>query len=64
MVFFLAYAIGSMFLDIFDTSTSTILQCFIADEEMFDEGNYFADRQLQKWFDDQEIASRPLRPVT
>jgi len=64
MVFILSYAIGSMFLDVFDTSTSTILQCFIADEEMFHDGHCYADKQLQKWFADQETATTELPLVT
>lgn len=54
LVLFISYAIGSLFLDLFDTGTSTILHCFIADEEMFGDDDCYADDQLREWFDDLE----------
>jgi hypothetical protein len=47
----MSYFIGNMFLDVFDMSTSTVLQCFIADEEMFDGDECYADGDLRRWLD-------------
>ena len=54
VIFFMSYYVGGMFLDIFDMSTSTILQCFVADEEMFDGDENYAEGDLRKWLDDFE----------
>jgi hypothetical protein len=32
----MSYFVGDKFLDIFDMNTTTILHCFVADEEMFE----------------------------
>jgi len=63
LVFVLAYVVGDMFLDLFEMSTETILQCFIADEEMFDGDSGYADGDLRKWFDDHEENERKIRGV-
>jgi len=54
MVFIIAIFVGDMFLDLFEMATETILQCFIADEEMFDGEGSYADGDLRKWFSDHE----------
>jgi hypothetical protein len=51
IIFVMSYFIGNMFLDIFDMSTSTVLQCFIADEEMFNGDECYADGDLRRWLD-------------
>ena len=38
-----------MFMDIFDMAITTILQCFVADEEMFDADQVYAEGSLQRW---------------
>eukprot|EP00541_Cyclophora_tenuis_P016253 CAMPEP_0116552562 /NCGR_PEP_ID=MMETSP0397-20121206/6560_1 /TAXON_ID=216820 /ORGANISM="Cyclophora tenuis, Strain ECT3854" /LENGTH=588 /DNA_ID=CAMNT_0004077535 /DNA_START=88 /DNA_END=1854 /DNA_ORIENTATION=+ len=54
-VFIISYFIADMFLDIFDMGISTVLQCFIADEEMFaDRGECYAEGRLRKYIDDYE----------
>jgi hypothetical protein len=63
LIFFMAYVVGDMFLTIFDMSTSTILQCFIADEEMFDGDECYADGELRNWLDDFDEQERKLIPV-
>lgn len=60
LIFILSYFIGEMFLSIFDMSTSTILQCFVADEEMFDGDECYAEGELRKWIDDFEEEERRL----
>ena len=35
-IMLLAYFVGSMFMNIFSMAISTILQCFVCDEEMFE----------------------------
>jgi len=60
LVFVFAYVVGDLFLDIFEMATETILQCFIADEEMFDGDSGYADGDLRKWFDDHEENERKI----
>jgi choline transporter-like protein 2/4/5 len=54
LVFLISYFISDMFLDVFEMGISTILQCFIADEEMFDGSECFAEGDLQDWIDKYE----------
>ena len=60
VIFCLSYYVGGMFLSIFDMSTSTILQCFVADEEMFDGDECYAEGDLRKWLDDFEEEERKI----
>ena len=60
MIFFLSYFVGDMFLGIFDMSTSTILQCFVADEEMFDGDECYAEGDLRRWLDDFEEEEKKI----
>jgi len=60
VVFILAYNIGDMFLEIFEMSTETILQCFIADEEMFEGNSGYADGELRDWFDNNEEETKKV----
>ncbi|CAM9678464.1 unnamed protein product [Chrysoparadoxa australica] len=48
----LAYFVASAFANLFNMSTLTILQCFIADEEMFAPSQRFADNELKEWLDE------------
>ena len=52
LVFFLSFFVGEMFLSIFDMATSTILQCFVVDTEMFGEDECYAEDDLREWIDD------------
>lgn len=54
IVFIISYFVGDMFLDVFDMGISTVLQCFVADEEMFDGDGCYAEGDLKKWIDDYE----------
>jgi len=47
----LSYFFADMFMDIFGMGISTILHCFIADEEMFDGDECFARGELKDWVD-------------
>jgi hypothetical protein len=49
-----AYAVSEMFDEVFGMSISTLLQCFIADEEMFDDSDRYAPASLAGAFDDTE----------
>jgi len=60
LVFVLSFFVGEMFLSIFDMSTSTILQCFVADEEMFDGDECYAEGDLRKWIDDFEEKEKKI----
>jgi len=64
VVFIIAYYIGTMFLDIFEMSTSTILHCFIADEENHDGDECFADDELRQWFDNFEADKKEIRVIS
>ena len=48
LIFMIAYVIADMFMDIFEVGITTILHCFVADEEMFaNDGRCFADGKLR-----------------
>ena len=51
MIMILSWFTGSMFMNIFGMAISTILQCFIADEEMFDASTRFAEDALASFID-------------
>lgn len=51
VVFLISYFVSDFFMDIYDMGTTTILHCFIADEEMFDGDECYADGKLQAWID-------------
>ncbi len=51
VIFFMAYLISDMFMGIFHMSISTVLQCFIADEEMFSGEEAYAEGDLKAWVD-------------
>lgn len=48
VVILLALVVADMFCEVFGMAISTILQCFIADEEMFKDGERFASSGLVK----------------
>jgi choline transporter-like protein 2/4/5 len=54
VVFLMSYFVSDFFMDVFDLSITTILNCFIADEEMFDGDECYAEGQLQDWIDKYE----------
>jgi len=60
LIFIMSYFIGDMFLDIFDMSTTTVLHCFVADEEMFDGDECYAEGKLRDWLDDFEENERKI----
>ena len=51
VVMILTYAVATLFFSIFSMAVDTVLQCFIADEEMFDEDDCYAEGNLQNWID-------------
>ena len=59
-IFVSSYFIGDMFLDIFDMSTTTILHCFVADEEMFDGDECYAEGELRGWLEEYEESERKI----
>jgi len=60
LIFIMSYFIGDMFLDIFDMSTTTVLHCFVADEEMFDGDECYAEGNLRDWLDEFEEKERKI----
>ncbi len=60
LIFIISYFVGDMFLSIFDMTTSTILQCFVADDEMFDGDECYAGHELRRWVDDFAEAERNI----
>lgn len=51
VVMILTYAVASLFFSIFSMAVDTVLQCFIADEEMFDGDDCYAEGSLKSWVD-------------
>lgn len=60
LIFALSYFVGDIFLDIFDMSTTTVLHCFVADEEMFDGDECYAEGKLREWISDFEESERRI----
>jgi choline transporter-like protein 2/4/5 len=50
-IMILSYFTAAMFMNIFGMGISTILQCFVADEEMFDASSRFAESELASFID-------------
>jgi len=48
---FIAYFIAGMFMSVYDMGIATILQCFVADEEMFNADERYAEGSLKTWVD-------------
>ena len=58
-LFFIAtisYFIAGMFMGIYDMGIATILQCFVADEEMFSAGEMYAEGSLKSWVDSHHVS--------
>lgn len=47
----IAWFIAGMFMGVYDMGIATILQCFVADEEMFDDDQMYAEGALKSWVD-------------
>ena len=58
VIFCISFFLASMFMGVFDTSILTILHCFAADEEMFEENSKYTDKNFRKWIDEQEDSER------
>eukprot|EP00585_Thalassiosira_rotula_P006890 CAMPEP_0196143382 /NCGR_PEP_ID=MMETSP0910-20130528/13213_1 /TAXON_ID=49265 /ORGANISM="Thalassiosira rotula, Strain GSO102" /LENGTH=659 /DNA_ID=CAMNT_0041404827 /DNA_START=380 /DNA_END=2359 /DNA_ORIENTATION=+ len=48
---FISWFIAGMFMSIYDMGIATILQCFVADEEMFSSDQMYAEGSLKTWVD-------------
>lgn len=48
---FIAWFIAGMFMSVYDMGIATILQCFVADEEMFSDDQMYAEGSLKTWVD-------------
>lgn len=47
----LAYYTGKMITGVYGMAITTILQCFVADEELFPASQQFAENDLKQWVD-------------
>lgn len=47
----LAYYTGKMITSVYGMAITTILQCFVADEELFPSSQQFAENDLKSWVD-------------
>mmetsp|Transcript_37605 Transcript_37605/g.80219 ORF Transcript_37605/g.80219 Transcript_37605/m.80219 type:complete len:658 (-) Transcript_37605:105-2078(-) len=50
-VAFISWFIAGMFMSVYDMGIATILQCFVADEEMFSSQQMYAEGSLKAWVD-------------
>lgn len=48
---FISWFIAGMFMSVYDMGIATILQCFVADEEMFSSDQMYAEGSLKTWVD-------------
>lgn len=51
IIFLISFWMSDFFMDVFDMAISTVLHCFIADEEMFDGRGRYADKNLKDYVD-------------
>jgi Plasma-membrane choline transporter len=51
VTFLISYFISDMFMDVLDMGISTVLHCFIADEEMFDGDERYHESSLKDYVD-------------
>ena len=51
IIFLISYWVSDFFMDVFDMSITTILHCFIADEEMYSGDEVFAEQGLKRYID-------------
>eukprot|EP00521_Asterionellopsis_glacialis_P008273 CAMPEP_0195282694 /NCGR_PEP_ID=MMETSP0707-20130614/1480_1 /TAXON_ID=33640 /ORGANISM="Asterionellopsis glacialis, Strain CCMP134" /LENGTH=664 /DNA_ID=CAMNT_0040341715 /DNA_START=376 /DNA_END=2370 /DNA_ORIENTATION=- len=58
IIFLISYFVSDMFMDVFDMAITTILQCFVADEEMFQGDQCYAEGALQQWIDKNQESKR------
>jgi len=63
IIFFIAYHVGDMFMQVFNMTASTILHCFVADEEMFDSAEQYATDELREFIDKNEAKARKVLKV-
>lgn len=54
LIAILSWFIAGMFMSVYDMGIATILQCFVADEEMFEEEERYAEGGLKTWVDSHE----------
>ena len=50
----IAWFIAGMFMSVYDMGIATILQCFVADEEMFSADQRYAEGSLRTWVDNHQ----------
>jgi len=50
-IMIIAYFVASLFFSIFSMAVDTILECFVADEEMFNGDDCYAEKDLKEWID-------------
>lgn len=51
LIVIISWIIAGMFMSVYDMGIATILQCFVADEEMFSPDEMFAEGSLKSWVD-------------
>ena len=51
IIAFISYFIAGMFMSVYDMAIATMLQCFVADEEMFEGDQVYAEGALKSWID-------------
>ena len=54
-IFCISFVVSSMFMSVFSTGILTILHCFVADEEMFEDASRYADPNFQRWIEQQQM---------
>lgn len=54
LIAILSWFIAGMFMSVYDTGIATILQCFVADEEMFEEEERYTEGGLKAWVDSHQ----------
>ena len=50
-IFLISYWVSDFFMDVFDMGITTVLHCLVADEEMFDGDQVYAEKSLQRYVD-------------
>jgi len=64
VIIVIAYFVGDMFMDIYEMSIATIIHCFVADEEMFEPHETYADEELRQWLDEYDEEEKKIIPAS
>jgi choline transporter-like protein 2/4/5 len=63
LILIIAYHVSDMFMQVFNMTASTILHCFVADEEMYESAEQYATGDLREYIEKNEHRARKILKV-